>query len=328
MVRRFVRWDDAYSAPKFRLLPRGGNALTWGGWSIGAMAVGAILYYVVGMAIVHKVDDDLTFAPAEVPAGGSASVAMAAALIEREVDQNFWTANDPFFYPSAPLDNMPNFQQGIMYSLSRFGIEMSDQIGRTRGSSEVDADLDKAAGLLKYPGTVWIYDLRTSLLPTASSESQYRAARRALLSYNQRLGEGSAIFDRRADNLLGTLDRIASDLGSSSATIDQHLAKPRGLIIDTKVDDIFYAVKGRLYGYTLLLRALGEDFAPVMAEKQVGAAWTQMLNSLEQAAKLDPLVVVNGDPDGLYFPSHLAVQGFYLLRARTQLREISNILRN
>jgi hypothetical protein len=25
-------------------------------------------------------------------------------------------------------------------------------------------------------------------------------------------------------------------------------------------------------------------------------------------------------------PSHLAAQGFYLLRARTQLREISNIL--
>ena len=51
-----------------------------------------------------------------------------------------------------------------------------------------------------------------------------------------------------------------------------------------------------------------------------------MLDSLRQAAVLNPLVVVNGAPDGLYFPSHLAVQGFYLLRARTQLREIGSIL--
>ena len=29
---------------------------------------------------------------------------------------------------------------------------MTDQIGRSRGSSEVDSDLDKASGLLKYPG--------------------------------------------------------------------------------------------------------------------------------------------------------------------------------
>src|SRR3546814_8964274 len=72
--------------------------------------------------------------------------------------------------------------------------------------------------------------------------------------------------------------------------------------------------------------SLGEDFAPVIEERQLTAAWTQMLESLRQAAVLDPLVVVNGDPDGLYFPSHLAVQGFYLLRSRTQLREISAIL--
>ena len=98
------------------------------------------------------------------------------------------------------------------------------------------------------------------------------------------------------------------------------------MFVDRRVDDIFYDVKGRLYGYLVLLRALGDDFAPVIKERQLAGVWTQMLDSLRQAAVLDPLVVVNGDPDGLYFPSHLAVQGFYLLRARTQLREISSIL--
>src|SRR3546814_5432659 len=98
---------------------------------------------------------------------------------------------------------------------------MTDQIGRTRGSSEADRDLDKAAGLLKFPGDVWIYDLSTSFLPTASSESQYRSARRALLAYNDRLAAGQAIFERRADNLLGTIERIAADLGSASSTLEE-----------------------------------------------------------------------------------------------------------
>ena len=51
-----------------------------------------------------------------------------------------------------------------------------------------------------------------------------------------------------------------------------------------------------------------------------------MMESFRKAALLDPWVVINGDPDAQFQPNHLATQGFYLLRARTQLREISNIL--
>ena len=325
MTRPAVDWDDEYSAPRRRWLS-GRGALRWSGWSLVALVVGGLLYYAVGGFVMNVIDDDPAFQPAEFPPVSSKAVAAAAALIDREVNQHFWVANDPFFYPSAWLDNTPNYQQGIIYALSRFTVEMTDQIGRTRGSSEADRDLDRAAGLLKFPGNVWIYDLSTSFLPTASSESQYRAARRALLAYNDRLAAGQAVFERRSDNLLATIERIAADLGSASATIDQHLAASRGWSIDSRVDDIFYGVKGRLYGYHVLLRALGEDFAPIIKERQLAGAWSQMLESLRQAAVLDPLVVVNGEPDGLYFPSHLAVQGFYLLRSRTQLREISSIL--
>lgn len=325
MARPAVDWDDDYSAPRRRLLP-GKGLLRWSGWSLAVLVALSVLYYLVGGIVMNVVDDDPDFRPAEIQPGASRAVAAAAGLIDREVNQHHWVANDPFFYPSVWLDNTPNYQQGIVYALSRFAIEMTDQIGRTRGSSEADADLDRAAGLLKYPGNVWIYDISTSLLPTASSESQYRSARRALLAYNDRLTAGQAVFERRADNLLATIDRIASDLGSASATIDQHLAQTRDAWVDTRVDDVFYGVKGRLYGYYILLREIGDDFEPVLKEKQLGQVWAQMLDSLRQAAVLNPLVVVNGSPDGLYFPSHLAVQGFYLLRARTQLREIGSIL--
>lgn len=293
--------------------------------ALGILAL-LLLYYPVGMVWINRIDDDTSFTAPAIKDGESRAVAITAALIHREVDVNRWTANDPFFLPAAALDNMPNFQQGIIAALSRFVIEMVDHIGRTRGSSQADPDLVVAAGLLKYPGTVWVFDPSVSWMPTASSERQYRSARRHLLAYNVRLGAGKAVFERRADNLLTTLGRFAADLGSSSATLAQRVQKDSGRFIDFQADDIFYNVKGRLYAYYLLIRALGVDYSKVIAEKEIGPSWRQLLDSLKAAAQLDPWVVVNGAPDSQFRPSHLASQGFYLLRARTQLKEITNIL--
>jgi hypothetical protein len=295
-------------------------------WPVVLVAL-LLLYYLAGMAWLHQIDDDPAFAiETSAPEGGSRAVAMSADLIDREINTHRWVANDPFFMPGSMLDNMPNFQQGVIAALSRFAIELTDQIARTRGSSQVDPDLNTASGLLRYPGTVWIFDLSTSLAPTASSESQYRRGMRALRDYNERLAAGNAVFETRADNLLATLDRIAADIGSSSAALDRHLAESSGFGLDFQADDILYANKGRLYAYYLLLRELGQDYARVIQERDLTSAWAQMLDSFRQAATLQPWVVVNGPPDSLLLPSHLAAQGFFLLRARTQLREISNIL--
>jgi hypothetical protein len=285
-----------------------------------------VVYYLGGMLWLHEIDDDPDFVlQSSAPEGGSLAVAVAADLIDREINTHRWVANDPFFMPGSMLDNMPEFQQGIVAAISRFALELTDQVGRTRGSSQADPDLDRAAGLLRYPGTIWIFDFRTSWAPTASSEQQYRQAVAALRSYNERLGQGQAVFETRADNLLGTLDRIAADIGSSSAALDQQL-KAAGLWPDFAADNLFYATKGRLYAYYLLLRALEVDFANVIRERQLGGAWSQTVESFREAVALQPWVVVNGAPDSQFMPSHLASQGFFLLRARTQLREVSNIL--
>ena len=293
-----------------------------------ALLLVAVFYYPVGMLLTHEIDDDPAFRPsaAELPQNGSRAVAIATALIDREIHQNRWVANDPWFLPPAALDNMPNYQQGIIGALARFAFELTDQIGRTRGSSQTDADLQEAAGQLQYSGKIWVFDLSTSLAPTTTSEARYRKARASLVRYNERLAAGAAVFERRSDNLLATLDRIALDLGSSSASIDDHIAERSGLFIDTRGDDLFYSVKGQTYAYYLLLRELGADYGNVISERDLSNAYAQMLDSMRDAAMLDPWVVVNGRPDGQFLPSHLAAQGFYLLRARTRLREITNIL--
>lgn len=297
-------------------------------WLFAGLLAFFALYYPIGMAVVHEVDDDpeFRFDAAGLPAEASRAVAMAAALILREVDQHRWVANDPWFLPGAALDNMPNFQMGVIGALARFAFELTDQLGRTRGSSQTDPDLQEAAGQLQYSGTVWIVDFATSWAPTTPSESRYRAAARALERYNARLGAGQAVFDRRSDNLLATLDRIALDLGATSAALDQHIAENAGAFLDRKADDIFYGVKGQTYAYFLVLRELGGDFEVLIRERDLATAWSQMLASMQEAATLSPLVVVNGQPDSNLQPSHLAALGFYVLRARTQLREITNIL--
>jgi len=297
---------------------------------VSAIAIVLIfgLYYPVGMLIAHKVDDRLDYEipAAELPAGGSRSVALASALIDREVNRNGWVANDPFFMPGSMLDNMPNYQLGMIHALGRFAFQMVDQIGRTRGSSQTDRDLQEAAGLLQYSGTKWIFDFSTSLLPTAKSEDQYRKARSALVSYNQRLVAGNAVFERRADNLQATLERIALDIGSASAAIDRRIQEGNATFIDWEADDVFYSVKGQMYAYYLILRELKQDYPNLVRDRELGGTWDQMLESFTAAAGLKPLVVWNAKPDAFILPNHLGSMGFYVERARTQIYEIVNIL--
>lgn len=324
--------DDEYSAPRKRWMRRLGGGLggrlSGGliGRSFAVLVLLVALYYGAGAAIINTVDDDTSFATAAVPPGASRAVEAAAALVERETDTHGWTPNDPFFLPGSILDNMPNFQQGVVKAASRFSVEMMDHIGRLRGTSQIDGDLERAAGLLKYPGNVWVWDPSVSLAPTATSESQYRAAVRALRSYNSRLANGQTVFDRRGDNLMSALERIASDLGSASAQIDGHITHGPFWLFDTDVDDIFYSTKGQLYAHYVILNALGQDFEQVLRERQLDGVWQQMLDGLKTGAELEPLIVIGGSPDALLLPNHLTAQGFYLLRARTQLYEVVNIL--
>lgn len=294
-----------------------------------AVAVFAVLYYPVGMALIHVIDDDLDFRaePAGIEKGESYTVATMAALLDREINQHRWTPNDPWFTPTAGLDNMPNFQLGIVDALSRFSVEMLDQIGRVRGSSAADEDLQKAAGHLKISGTKWAWNPDVSWLPTTPAEDEYLAARKHLLNYNRRLASGAAVFDRRVDNLQAAIERIAADLGAASQAIDDHVRDyAGGWWIDYKVDDEFYRIKGKMYAYYLIFRDLGRDYDSVLAERNLTLPWNEMLSVMRTLAGLDPLIVMNGSPDGLIFPNHLTSQGFYLLRARTKLKEISNIL--
>jgi len=325
------RWSRAWTGLRTWRPGRGtaatasGLRLVWR-WTWRVVLVVLILYFPIGALVVHSIDDDPQFQPRSVAPGESYTVATVAELVTREVDVNTWTPMMPFFTPAGILDNMPNFQRGIMAALGRFSTELMDQLGRTRGSSQTDRDLEQARGFLNEQPNVWIWQPSVSFWPSATSAQKYRAGRDKLIAYNKRLASGQAVFERRADNLQALIDRIANDHGSDSAAIDQHIIEQAGNLFDRQCDDIFYFNKGRLYANFLLLRALGQDFEGIIRERGLTSAWNGTVETFRIASQLDPWVVWNGWPDAFLIPNHLAAQGFYLLRARTQLREISVIL--
>ena len=293
-------------------------------WVIGILLFLLVVYYPVGAIVYSRLDDDVNLKPAPeyaVP-GGSAAVAMTATLVEREANE--WIANKPFWHPAAGLDNGPNFQMGIISAASRFALELGDYLGRARGSSAIDPNLDKAAGLLKYSGHTWLWG-QGNIIPMTKAESNYKDAVGYLVAYNKDVAAGKATYSPRADSLIAFLDRVIADLGSSRATIDA-AADVAGGYFDFDADDVFYESKGKLYGYYVIMNALTADIGPVLKEKQAETMWANMLASLRKGASFDPLIIVNGSRDSILAPSHLSTLGFELASARIQMTEIRDVL--
>ena len=292
----------------------------------GLLLLIALVYYPVGMVWVHEIDDSADFSiEKHRMENGSEAVATAIALVDREVNIHHWTPSDPFFLPGAALTRMPAFQRGIMASIARFTIELADQIARTRGSSGADEDVQKANGLFNYSPYVWMFDPSTSWLPTTSSAKQYRAGLDALVRYNTRLSKGEALFEKRSDNLLEAMNRMAADLGSSSAEIANYVEGESKSSFGS-AGELFYYTKGRMYGNYMLLAALEKDFAVVIEERQLKPSWDKMQATLREGMSFGHFFTLNFHPDSAILANHLTSQGFYLMRARTQMREITDIL--
>lgn len=311
----------------WRLMVGSARDLGWRRWRVilTFIPLGFFVYIIIGMQVMQRIDDDITLR-ANPPAGGSHLVAQMVSLLDREVNTYSWTANDPVVSPGWWLDNTPNYQKGMIGALSRVSLELRDQLGRMRGSSAVDSDLESAAGNLAVEPDRWIMDMKSGFLPTRASETFYRSAIAQLRAYNERVAKGDAVYERRTDNLLATLDRIALDLGASSAALDGYIRdNSGGLFVDYGSDDLFFQTKGQVYAYLMMLIALEADFKDVITGRELTSLFAEFKASLASAAALYPWYVANGAIDGL-MANHLSMQGFYLLRARTQLREITNIL--
>jgi hypothetical protein len=257
-----------------------------------------------------------------------------ADLVDFNVNQNAWISSmllyklglfgiawdrTPFF------DNKAAFQRGVNQAIRRTAIELVDTLGRVRGTSQIDADLQKARGNLQFDEETWYFSL-SPFGPKTPTPSFYRTSIKDLKAFNARLEKCEAVFDARADNLLQFIDRIANDIGATSAILRERSEKYNLGYFDPRADDRFWFAYGQLYGYYGILTAARADFADVIAQRGLTQLWDELEDQLRASLRIQPLIISNGSESGLLMPSHLATLGFYVLRVRSNLVEIRLVL--
>ncbi|MCO5145443.1 MAG: DUF2333 family protein [Aquamicrobium sp.] len=262
----------------------------------------------------------------------SAIAGIAADLIDFNVNQNAWISsmlvskaglfgiewrNTPFF------DNKAAFQLGINQVLRRTTTELVDTLGRVRGTSQIDQNLQDARTAMAWSETAWYIGWRG---PTRPSPSVFRDGIEKLRAFNASLERCQATFDARADNLMQFLDRMAGDIGSTSDILRQRIELSDAGWFDLRADDRFWFAYGQLYAYYGILVASRSDFGSVIAERNLTVLWTRMEENLRASLNVQPWIISNGNESSAIFPSHLATMGFNLLQVRSNLVEIRSVL--
>lgn len=261
-------------------------------------------------------------------------VDITADLIDFNVNQNEWISSMILYklglfgidWDDTPFfDNKASFQRGVNQAVRRTSIELVDSLGRVRGTSLVDSNLQSARGNLQFDEFTWYFGL-SPFGPKTPTPGFYRVAIKDLRAFNDRLQKCDAVFDARADNLLQLIDRIANDLGATSAILRDRSEKYNRGWFDTRADDRFWFAYGQLYGYYGVLSGAHADFQGVIAQRGLAQLWSMLEEQLRAALKIQPFIISNGAESGWLMPTHLATMGFYVLRVRSNLVEIRLVL--
>jgi len=270
--------------------------------------------------------------------GRSAIAMVTSDLIDFNVNKNSWISSMPaykggffgFSWDNTPwFDNKASFQRGVHQALQRTTVELTDTLGRIRGTSEVNKDLQSARSAVQFDEFTWYFnpfDGKRPFGPTTKTPTYYRGAIKQLNKFNDDLAKCKATFDVRADNLRTLVDRIAKDIGSTSASIKKRSEISNAGWFDVLADNQFMFAKGQLYGYYGILRGAHADFRDIIEKRNLGGIWDNMESQIRSALELDPMIISNGREDGWMMPTHVTTMGFYILRVRSNLVEIRSVL--
>ena len=265
--------------------------------------------------------------------GRSAIADVAADLIQFNVNDNAWISSMILYklglfgldWDETPwMDNKASFQRGINQAIRRTTTELADNLGRVRTTSQIDGDLQDARGNLQFDEETWYFGI-SPFGPKTPTPSYYRDAIGKLRAFNTRLASCQAVFDARSDNLKSYLDRIASDIGSTTALLKDRAENYNYGFFDPRADDRFWFAYGQLYAYYGFMRAAEADFEDVIKQRNLNSLWQTMDAQFVAALKIRPWIIANSAEDGL-FATHLTTMGFYILRVRSNMVEISNVL--
>ena len=284
------------------------------------------LYYPIGALLTDNINRNTDIEINNTATPQSQTVDMISYLVDQEVNEKIWTPNLPFFFPAAILDNMPQYQLGMIDGISKFTNAFEKRIDNKIQDKENVSYLYKATVLLRYPGTIWMFSPNNKIKPVPSAGSQYRRARRYLRKYNQSLISGQNSFYKSPQDLAFILQKSALNLAQSHNQLSASIRENSSNLFDFKADDVFYYNQGKIYAYYMLIKALGHDYKNIIVDYNLYQKWISLTKALEKACKIQPSFVRNGELNSSFAPNHLAYLSLYILKAQSLFEKISQQL--
>ncbi|MFT5657835.1 MAG: hypothetical protein ACI9KN_001109 [Gammaproteobacteria bacterium] len=244
--------------------------------------------------------------------------------------------------PSIWLDNIPNWEFGVLVQIRDIARAMRNDFSRSQSQSTEDVDLIIAEPQFNFDNGSWI-------IP--ATEGVYQEGVVALYGYLNRLqnpGNPEAQFYARADNLKDWLDQVSKRLGSLSqrlsasvgqtrfntdlagdAAAEQSTETSNQFVTKTawsEIDDIFYETRGAAWALIHFMKAIEQDFGPVLQKKNALVSLRQIIRELEgtQEELWSPMIM-NGSGFGL-FANHSLVMASYISRANSAVIDLRNLL--
>jgi len=337
----------------FKLLKEywGSSDKPWFSWIVGTV-LGIYLLVTLVLGIYWSTEPDMfpvrATAQARADRTGNAmvpgyvSVSTLLTLSETLLNKPGGYMSNDRFPPGIWLDNMPNWEYGVLVQIRDFARAMRKDFARSQSSSAEDVDLARAEPQYSFDNNSW-------MLP--ASEEQYRRGNLYLRKYLTRLVDHSqpeAQFFTRADNLNDWLIDVQKRLGSLSQRLGAAVPQER-INLDTNIDsdpeavvrvaeevhvqtpwmeldDVFYEARGTSWALLALLRAVEIDFADVLKKKNAAVSLRNIIRELEGTQ--DPIwspMVLNGSGFG-FVANHSLVMAGYVARANASLIELSELL--
>lgn len=274
------------------------------------------------------------------PATGYATTGAVIGLMETLLDKPGGYLSNDRFPPGLWLDNMPNWEFGVLVQVRDLTRAMRKDISRSQSQSTEDPDLVIAEPQFNFDNGSWV-------LP--STEGEYRRGLKAMKNYFQRLtrAEGAeAHFYARADNLRNWLTDAETRLGSLSQRLSESAGKlqydtslagevgaPAGAMGEVEVktpwmeiDDVFYEARGTAWALIVILKAIEIDFSEVLRDKNAVVSLRQIIAELEstQDTVWSPMIL-NGSGFGM-LANHSLTMASYISRANGAMNDLRDLL--
>ncbi len=273
---------------------------------------------------------------------GSVTTAALMGVMETLLEKPGGYLHNDRFPPGIWLDNMPNWEYGVLIQVRDLSRSMREVFSRSQSQSTEDEDLAMAEPRYHFDSDSWV-------LP--SSESEYKQANEYTRGYFRRLSDASdsqAQFYTRADNLRYWLSTVNTRLGSLSQRLSasvgqrrlntdlageagagQSTQAPQELLVKTpwlEIDDVFYEARGTTWALIHFLKAVQVDFAEVLENKNAMVSLQQIIRELEasQETVWSPFIL-NGTGFGLV-ANHSLVMASYISRANAAIIDLRDLL--